>query len=79
MKPIVHTTLYFRRFVKISLKYMSLNYSLKTEGDGELNKATTQFPISNKVVEYFHLKPTTDNRGIVVQVFFCCIYLHISV
>lgn len=45
---------------------MSLNYSLKTDGDGELNKATTQSPISNKVVEYFHLKPTTDNRGIVV-------------
>lgn len=56
----------FGDFYTISLKYMFLNYSLKTEGDGELNKATTQSPISNKVVEYFHLKPTTDNFGIVV-------------
>lgn len=56
----------FGDFYTISLKYMSLNYSLKTQGDGELNKATTHSPISNKVVEYFHLKPTTDNCGIVV-------------
>lgn len=37
-----------------------------TEGDEELNKVTTQCPISNKVVEYVyvHVQLTTDNCGI---------------
>lgn len=40
----------------------------ETEGNEELNKATTQCPISNKVVEYVyvHVQLTTDNCGIEV-------------
>lgn len=39
-----------------------------TEGDEEFNKATTQCPISNKVMEYVHIHVhlTTDKYGIVV-------------
>ena len=39
-----------------------------TEGDEEFNKATTQCPISNKVVEYVHIHVllTTDKYGIEV-------------
>lgn len=39
-----------------------------TKGDEKFNKATTQCPISNKVVEYVHIhvQLTTDNYGIEV-------------
>lgn len=55
-------------FVEDSLHRKNLgiaHHSETTQGDEELNKATKQCPIANKVVEYLHVhvQLTTDNCG----------------